>query len=146
MVVHYRDLAAFGRPARLVWHKRRWRCAEPRCDARTWTETHEAFSQRCLLTNRAGEHACRQVGRNARPVTQLAEELGVCWQTVMDAVAEHGQPLVDAPDRVGPVDKLGVDETAYLKANPRSPNPLRNGYRRFGPSGRDRPYRGQYRF
>ena len=127
MVVQYRDLAAFGRPARLVWHKRRWRCAEPRCDARTWTETHGAFSQRCLLTNRAGEHACRQVGRNARPVAQLAEELGVCWQTVMDAVVEHGQPLVDAPDRVGHVHKLGVDETAYLKANRSHPTRYATG-------------------
>jgi transposase len=26
MAVEYRDLAAFGRPARLVWRKRRWRC------------------------------------------------------------------------------------------------------------------------
>ena len=75
MVVQYRDLAAFGRPARLVWHKRRWRCAEPGCDVRTWTETHQGFSRRCLLTNRAGAHVCRQVGLNARPVAQLAEEL-----------------------------------------------------------------------
>ena len=28
--VDYRDLAAVGRPARLVWRKRRWRCEE-RC-------------------------------------------------------------------------------------------------------------------
>jgi transposase len=34
MPVAYRDLAAFGRPARLVWSKRRWRCAEPRCCVR----------------------------------------------------------------------------------------------------------------
>jgi transposase len=26
MVVEIRDLPAFGRPARLVWRKRRWRC------------------------------------------------------------------------------------------------------------------------
>ena len=127
MVVQYRDLAVFGRPVRLVWHKRRWCCAEPWCDARTWTETHGGFSLRCLLTNRAGEHACRQVGRNGRPVAQLAEELGVCWQTVMDAVVEHGQPLVDAPDRVGRVDKLGVDETAYLRANRTHPTRYATG-------------------
>ena len=60
--------------------------------------------------------ACRQVGRNARPVAQLADELGVCWHTVMAAVREHGQPLVDDPDRVGVVAKLGVDETSFLKA------------------------------
>ena len=31
------DLPVFGRPARLVWHKQRWRC--PVC-RRTWTEQH----------------------------------------------------------------------------------------------------------
>ena len=116
MVVEYRDLAVFGRPARLVWSKRRWRCEEPLCDVRTWTESSPSFSARCLLTNRAGAEACRQVGRNARPVAQLADELGVCWHTVMAAVREHGQPMVDDPDRVGVVTKLGVDETAFLKA------------------------------
>ena len=75
-----------------------------------------SFSARCLLTNRAGVEVCRQVGRNARPVAQLADELGVCWQTVMAAVREHGQPLVDDPDRVGIVRMLRVDETAFLKA------------------------------
>ncbi len=31
MPVEYRDLAVFGRPAGLVWAKRRWRCEEPLC-------------------------------------------------------------------------------------------------------------------
>ena len=116
MEVECRDLPVFGRPTRLVWSKRRWRCVERLCDAKTWTETSPAFSARCLLTRRAGVEACLQVGRNARPVAQLAGELGVCWQTVMAAVREHGQPLVDDPDRVGVVAKLGVDETTYLRA------------------------------
>lgn len=116
MEVEYRDLAAFGRPARLVWSKRRWRCGEPLCTARTWTETSPAFASRCLLTNRAGMEACRQVGRNARPVSQMADELGVCWHTVMGAVREYGEPLVDDPGRVGEVHALGVDETSFLKA------------------------------
>ena len=51
MAVEYRDLAAFGRPARLVWAKRRWRCEEPACEARTWSEESACFSSRCLLTN-----------------------------------------------------------------------------------------------
>jgi len=114
--VDYRDLAAFGRPARLRWHKRRWRCEESACATRTWTEESSAFSTRCLLTNRAGAECCRQVGRNARPVIQMAHELGVCWDTVMDAVREHGEPLVDDPERVGQVSALGVDETSWLAA------------------------------
>jgi transposase len=116
MVVEYRDLAAFGRPARLRWIKRRWRCEEPRCASRTWTESSPWFSSRCLLTDRAGAECCRQVGRNARPVSQMADELGVCWDTVMAAVREHGEPLVDDPARVGMVTALGVDETTWLSA------------------------------
>ena len=31
--VDVRDLPCFGRPARLVWRKRRWRCRERECSA-----------------------------------------------------------------------------------------------------------------
>lgn len=112
-----RDLACFGRPARLVWRKRRWRCPEPDCDRKTWTETSEHLDAQVVLTRRAGAEACRQVGELARPVSQVAEELGVCWWTVMNAVVEHGTPLVDDPARVGRVRQLGIDETSFLKAN-----------------------------
>ena len=117
--VAVRDLACFGRPARLVWRKRRWRCREPLCERRTWTETSEHLDAQVVLTRRAGAEACRQVGELARPVSKVAEELGVCWATVMNAVVEHGMPLVDDPDRVGPVAHLGVDETSFLRANRR---------------------------
>jgi len=73
-------------------------------------------SPRALLTCRAGIEACRQVGELARPVSGVADELGVCWWTVMHAVERHGRPLVDDPARVGPVVALGVDETSFLKA------------------------------
>lgn len=115
--VAVRDLPCFGRPARLVWRKRRWRCRESRCEAKTWTETSGDFDAQAVLTRRAGAEACRQVGELARPVTKVAEEFGVCWWTVMNAVVEHGTPLVDDPGRVGPVDQLGVDETSFLRAN-----------------------------
>ena len=35
----------------------------------------------------------------------------------MNAVIEHGTPLVDDPDRIGSVRQLGVDETSFLAAN-----------------------------
>jgi transposase len=121
MPVEIRDLACFGRPARLVWCKRRWRCVDPDCEAKTWTESSMHVSSRSLLTRRAGAESCRQVGENARPVAELAEELGVCWWTVMAAVIEHGTPLVEDPARVGPVAQLGIDETSWLKATPSHP-------------------------
>jgi transposase len=121
MLVRIRDLPAFGRPARLVWRKRRWRCREPLCATRSWTETSEHVSTRAVLTTRAGAEACRQVGRNARPVSELADELGVCWWTIMTAVDEHGRRLVEDPNRVGDVTALGVDETSFLRATREHP-------------------------
>ena len=121
MEVEIRDLACFGRPARLLWAKRRWRCREPLCDTKTWTEETAHVSPRSVLTRRAGADACRRVGEEARPVSRLAKELGVSWSTVMDAVVEHGTPLVEDPGRVGPVGQLGVDETSFLRAKPEHP-------------------------
>lgn len=115
--VEIRDLPCFGRPVRLVWRKRRWRCREALCDAKTWTERAEHVDTQAVVTRRAGMEACRQVGENARPVSGVADEFGVCWWTVMNAVIEHGTPLVDDPGRVAAVAQLGVDETSFLRAN-----------------------------
>ena len=60
MPVDVRDLACFGRPTRLRWIKRRWRCREPLCSARTWTETSDHVDAQAVLTRRAGVEACRQ--------------------------------------------------------------------------------------
>ena len=127
MAVAYRDLPAFGRPVRLVWRKRRFRCDEQLCEASTWTETSPLLASRCVLTRRAGLECCLQVGANARPVAQLARELGVAWHTVMDAVREYGQPLVDEPGRVGCVRALGVDETRWLSATRSDPTRYATG-------------------
>jgi transposase len=49
-------------------------------------------------------------------VAQVARSLGVGWATVMKAVRDHGEPLVDDPGRIGAVGALGLDETAWLRA------------------------------
>ncbi|MGQ0849286.1 MAG: ISL3 family transposase [Actinomycetota bacterium] len=122
-----RDLACFRRPVRLRVLKRRWRCPDPDCDAKTWTESHPALLTRQVMTCRAGFEAARQVGELARPVSSVADELGVCWDTIMAAVTAHGTPLVDDPDRVGVVTQLGVDETSFLKANRTHPTVYATG-------------------
>ena len=127
MRVDIRDLPCFGRPARLVWMKRRWRCSDGNCEAKTWTETTEHVPPRGLLTNRCGVEATRQVGELARPVSGVAKELGVCWWTVMDAVKFHGTPLIDDPRRVGKVTALGIDETSFLKATKAHPTLFATG-------------------
>ena len=49
------DLPAFGRPVRLVWHKRRWRCGDRGCGAGTVTEQDPAVAppREKLTTERA---------------------------------------------------------------------------------------------
>lgn len=125
--VDVRDLACFGRPVRLRVLKRRWRCVETACAAKTWTESHPALPVRQVMTHRAGFEAARQVGELARPVSQVADECGVCWDTIMAAVETHGTPLVEDPDRVGAVASLGVDETSFLKANRHHPTRYATG-------------------
>ena len=110
-------LECFGRLTRLRIWKRRWRCLELLCAAGTWTERLEFLDAQVVLTRRTGAEACRRVGELARPVSQVADEFGVCWETIMNAVEEHGTPLVDDPDRIDTVRQLGVDETSLRRAN-----------------------------
>lgn len=48
--VDIRDLTCFGCPARLVWLKRRWCCADPDCEQKTWTEGSPHVPSRSVLT------------------------------------------------------------------------------------------------
>jgi transposase len=64
--VRVRDLPIGGRPVVLAWRKRIWRCAEPACEVRTWTERVAAIRPRAVLTQRARAEACR-AGWQGRP-------------------------------------------------------------------------------
>ena len=144
--VDVRDLPCFGRPARLMWLKRRWRCREDECPVKTWTEqVPDAVPARAVLTVRAGADATRQVGELAQPVASVARELGVCWWTVMDAVRRYGTPLVEDPERVGTVRALGIDETNYQSAKPTHPTIYATGMVDLEPAHRDRRGGGQRR-
>ena len=81
--VRVRDLPIGGPPVVLVWRKRLWRCREPACSVRTWTERTPAIRPRAVLTERARAEACRRVGKDAHAVAAVARDLGVGWQTVM---------------------------------------------------------------
>jgi hypothetical protein len=54
-------------------------------------------------------------------VSTVAAQLGVAWWTVMDQVIEPWHPAGRGSDPAhtaeGPVEAVGVDETAYLRAN-----------------------------
>ena len=120
-MVRVRDLPLGGRPVVLAWRKRLWRCREPACRVRTWTEWVAAIGPRAVLTERARAEACRRVGKDAHAVAAVARDLGVGWATIMRAVADHGTPLVEDPRRLDGVDRLGLDETTFLKATRLAP-------------------------
>ncbi len=112
-----RDLPAAGRAVTLVWIKRVWRCMERDCARRTWTEISEHIRPRASLSERARREACRRVGEDGDTVARVAAQYGTSWATIMAAVIEYGIPLVDEPQRLENVTRLGVDETAFLSAN-----------------------------
>ena len=75
--VRVRDLPIGGRPVVLAWRKRLWRCREPACQVRTWTEPAAAIAPRAVLTQRARAEACRRAGKDAHAVAAVARDLGV---------------------------------------------------------------------
>jgi transposase len=103
----------------LVWLKRLWRCPEPWCGQRTWTETSEAIRPRAVLTERARRWAMRRVGAHGETVASVARQLGVGWYTVMRGVREYGEPLIEDPNRLDQITGLGVDEHVWAHASVR---------------------------
>lgn len=116
-----RDLPAGGRPVRLVWRKRIWRCEQVQCPASSWREGSDAIAPRASMTERARREACQRVGRDGHSVAEVARELGVGWHTVMRAVIDHGTPLVEDATRVEGVRAVGLDESSFMKAARWSP-------------------------
>jgi hypothetical protein len=51
-------------------------------------------------------------------VSEVADDLGCGWHTVMDAVVLYGSELVDDPHRFGAVSALGLDETLFCRLGP----------------------------
>ena len=111
------DLPMFGRPARLVWHKRRFTCPDPDCANGSWTEEDARIAApRQVLTARAARWATFQVGRRARSVNEVAGELGCDWHTVNDTVVSYGEAILDQDtERIGDVTTLGLDEVLMVR-------------------------------
>ena len=114
--VQVRDLPCGGRPVRLVWRKRRWRCGDFDCARQTFTEASPMIAG--SLSERARVEICRLVGEEGRSVASVARTFGVGWSMAMGAVREHGQHLVEAHAGLTATRALGVDEHKMLAAGP----------------------------
>lgn len=114
--VKVRDLPISGRGVVLCWAKRLWRCTDPDCETKTWSEESAAVEPGGLLSVRAGVEICRLVGAEGVSVAAAARAFGVSWAAAMACVRRHGRPLVDDTDRTSSVTGLGVDETVFRHA------------------------------
>ncbi|WP_419837070.1 ISL3 family transposase [Candidatus Poriferisodalis sp.] len=110
------DLAAFGRPVRLVWRKRRWLCPDGSCAVRTFTDQEPAIAlPRARMTARAARWATRRAGKG-RAIKEIVAELGCNWHTAMAAVHRWGTALLEADrSRIGGVTALGLDEILMFR-------------------------------
>ena len=105
------DAPCFGRPVRVVWRKRTWRCREPACPGRSFTEQDERVCRpRGLLTVRACWWAISQLRAEHASIHGLARQLGTTWRTVWCSITPLLEAMADDPSRFDGVASLGVDE------------------------------------
>ena len=87
------DLPCFGRPVELVWRKRIWRCAEPKCTTKAFIEQHEDLAApRALLTTRARWWAIGQTAPRTRQRRRYRPPTGhhLAHRVALDQAAAGG--------------------------------------------------------
>jgi transposase len=110
-----RDVRRAGDPVRVWWVKRRWKCDEPGCDRKTFTEWVPQVPPRCRLTVRLREQAAAEVTERGITPAEAARHAGVSWPAAHDAFAAAADPVLEqAP---APVAHLGIDE--HRRGRPR---------------------------
>ena len=108
------DAPCFGRPVRLTWRKRTWRCAEPSCPAKVFTEQdHDVAAPRALMTTRACWWAINQIRREHASISGIARQLGTTWNTVWSSIRPLLAAMADDESRFAGVTRLGVDEHVW---------------------------------
>ena len=112
----------------LVWRKRLWRCPDPDCEVKTFSEETDAIAPRAVFTERARAAMCRRVGRDGHSVASVARDFGVSWHGAMQAVRDYGRPRVDHLSRLRMPSAIGIDETSFLAANAFHPALLATGF------------------
>jgi transposase len=103
-----RDVPLAGRHTVLEWTKRRWRCGNPGCARRTFTESAPQIPPRHRITARARAAIGAAVVDGGRTVIQAARDFEVSWPVAQAAFATRAAAVV--PPDTPPVEHLGIDE------------------------------------
>jgi transposase len=107
--VGIKDLPVGHRPLEVAWRKRRYRCGEPSCPQRVFTERSEQIPPRRRLTLRLRVRLEQAASGSARAISDVARDYGVSWWSVHRALVDKAVALTDVP--VESVRMLGLDET-----------------------------------
>lgn len=108
------DAPCFDRPVNLVWRKRTWRCEEPACETKVFTEQDlDVAEPRALLTTRACWWAINQIRREHASIRGIARQLGTTWNTVWTSIEPLLRAMADDETRFAGVKRLGVDEHVW---------------------------------
>jgi transposase len=92
----------------VVWHKRRWRCAEVLCARGSFTEAIGEVPAGRRTTGRLRRAIGAAVGDACRSVAETADAYGVSWPTAHAAVIATAEQALGEPE---PTAVLGIDET-----------------------------------
>ena len=107
--------AGAGDPVAVRWVKCRWKCDEPGCARKTFTEWVPQVPPRCRLTRRLREQAGAEVTERGITPAEAARHAGMSWPVAHDAFAAAADPVLEqAP---APVAHLGIDE--HRRGRPR---------------------------
>ena len=102
-----KDLPYGEAPLRVRWRKAQYRCREPRCPRKAFTESIAELPPGRRVTGRLRRFAGAAVGDGAS-VARTAERLPLSWPTVHQAFVAHAESILTEP---APPTVLGIDET-----------------------------------
>ena len=103
--------------AHIRWTKHKG--SRQRCCVGSWTERSGLAGPRRVLTERAVGWAVGRLASVEGSVASLARQLGVAWHTMWSHLTASAEQAAAGAHRVGPVAKLGFDETVMASASRR---------------------------
>lgn len=112
--IRLHDIPCFGRPVRLIWAKRLWRCPDEHCPRTVFTEEHALAGKRAILTARAISWATDALEKYDTSVSALAHQLGVSWQALWTGIKAEATRRIGRVERLTGIDALGVDEHVWI--------------------------------
>ncbi len=119
----------------VVWVKKRYRCAEPACGRKSFTEATDQVPTRARMTLRLRTALVEAVAGEVRAVGRVATQFGVSWPTVMRHLRIAMAALtVAAKSRPRLVRRLGIDEHRFRSVRWfRDPDNPAGGWKRVEP-------------